>query len=174
MKKTEKSSQTPVEPPRSEATPEPSLDGSSEKTPLETSLNAKLLELTSDLQRTRADFENYRKNVEKDKETLKRLTKFSTIEKILPLLDDLDRAILTYPKELKPLEKNFEKTLKSLNLEKLETKSGTEFNPDFHEAVLFEEREDVGEKEIIVETLRSGYKYEGEILRPAMVKVARS
>ncbi len=174
MKKTEKPSQTPVEPPRSEDTSKPSLDGSSEGTSREASLNAKLLELTADLQRTRADFENYRKNVEKDKETLKKLTKFSTIEKVLPLLDDLDRAILTYPKELNPLEKNFEKTLKSLNLEKLETKSGTEFNPDLHEAVLFEEREDVGEKEIIVETLRSGYKYEGEILRPAMVKVARS
>lgn len=165
MKKTENPSKTPVEPPRSAETPKASSNGSLTESSQESLLN--------DLQRTRADFENYRKNVEKDKENLRKLTKFATIEKILPLLDDLDRAILTYPKELKPLEKNFEKTLKSLNLEKLETKAGTEFNPDFHEAVLFEEREDLGEKEIIVETLRSGYKYDGEILRPAMVKVAR-
>ena len=142
--------------PETASTPEPSLDGS------------KLLELTNDLQRTRADFENYRKNVEKDKENVKKLTKFATVEKFLPLLDDLDRAIATYP-ELKPLEKNFEKSLSSLGLTKIETKKGTEFNPELHEAVM---SEGDGEKEVIAETLRPGYLYEGEVLRAAMVKIA--
>ena len=129
-------------------------------------------ELLNDLQRTRADFENYRKNVEKDKENLKKITKFATIKEFLPLLDDLDRAIVAFPKELSPLEKNFEKSLKNLGLEKIVTKEGTEFNPELHEAVLFDEGE--GEKEVIVETLRSGYVYEGEVLRAAMVKVKRA
>lgn len=127
--------------------------------------------LINDLQRTRADFENYRKNVEKDKENLRKLTKFATIEKVLPLLDDLDRAISSYPKELAPLEKNFEKTLKCLDLEKIDAKEGTEFNPELHEAVLVEESD--GEKEVIKEVLRPGYKYGGEVLRAAMVKVKR-
>lgn len=128
----------------------------------------KFTELINDLQRTRADFENYRKNVEKDRENAKKIAKFATVEKFLPLLDDLDRAILTYP-ELKPLEKNFEKSLKSLGLEKISTNPGTEFNPELHEAVM---SEGDGEKETISETLRPGYLYEGEVLRPAMVKIS--
>lgn len=127
----------------------------------------KIAELTNDLQRTRADFENFRKNVEKDRENAKKLARFATIEKFLPLLDDFDRAISTY-EELKPLEKNFEKVLQSLSLSKIETKPGTEFNPEFHEAVMSEGE---GEKETIESTLRPGYLYEGEVLRAAMVKV---
>jgi molecular chaperone GrpE len=129
--------------------------------------DAKILELTNDLQRTRADFENYRKNVEKDRESAKKLAKYATVQKFLPLLDDLERAIATYP-ELAPLAKNFEKSLSGLGLTKMETKSGTEFNPELHEAVMSEGE---GEKETIAETLRTGYLYEGEVLRPAMVKI---
>ena len=127
----------------------------------------KIQELTNDLQRTRADFENFRKNVEKDRENAKKLASLATVTKFLPLLDDLDRAIRTYG-ELKPLEKNFEKSLKNLGLEKIETGPNTEFNPEFHDAVM---SEGDGEKETIAETLREGYLYDGEVLRPAMVKI---
>lgn len=127
----------------------------------------KITELTNDLQRTRADFENFRKNVEKDRENAKKIATLSTVQKVLLLIDDFGRAIETYP-ELKPLEKNFEKTLKDLGLEKMDTKKGTEFNPELHEAVMSTGE---GEKEVISETLRSGYFYEGEVLRPAMVKI---
>ena len=129
--------------------------------------DAKIIELTNDLQRTRADFENFRKNVEKDRDSARKLAKFATVEKFLPLLDDLERAISTYP-ELNPLAKNFEKSLTSLGLTRIETAPGTEFNPEFHEAVMSEGE---GEKESIAETLRPGYLYEGEVLRPAMVKI---
>ncbi|MBQ1528601.1 nucleotide exchange factor GrpE [Candidatus Saccharibacteria bacterium] len=129
--------------------------------------DAKITELINDLQRTRADFENFRKNVEKDRDNAKKLAKLSTVEKFLPLLDDLNRAIQTYD-ELKPLEKSFEKSLKNLGLEKIDTKQGTEFNPELHDAVM---TEGDGDKEIIAETLRDGYFYEGEVLRPAMVKI---
>lgn len=127
----------------------------------------KITELTNDLQRTRADFENFRKNVEKDRENAKKLATESTILKFLPLLDDLDRAIAVNA-ELKPLAKNFEKSLKSLGLEKIETKPGTEFNPELHDAVM---SEGDGNKETVAATLRPGYFYEGKVLRPAMVKV---
>ena len=105
--------------------------------------------------------------LKKDKENAKKLAENATVLKFLPLLDDLDRAIKTYD-ELKPLEKNFEKTLKTLRLEKIKTERGTEFNPEFHEAVM---SEGDGEKEVISETLRDGYLYAGEVLRPAMVKI---
>lgn len=132
--------------------------------------DAKLLELTNDLQRTRADFENFRKQVELQKENERKSTKFATIYKILPLLDDLDRAINSY-EELKPLEKSLQKTLDGLKLAKIVSDKGTEFNPDLHDAVMVLDGE--GEKEVIAETLRPGYYYEGEVLRPAMVKVDR-
>lgn len=124
-------------------------------------------ELLNDLQRTRADFENYRKQIEFQKENEKKTVKFATIMKILPVLDDFDRAIKTYP-ELNPLAKNLEKTLKDLELSKIPSEEGTEFNPDLHEAVMTEGE---GETEVIAETLRPGYFYEKEVLRPAMVKV---
>ena len=126
-------------------------------------------ELTNDLQRTRADFENFRKQVEVQKENVKKTTQLATVYKMLPLLDDLDRAIGSYT-ELKPLEKSLEKTLKDMNLAKIVSSEGVEFDPDLHDAVMVEGD---GEKEVIGETLRSGYYYEGEVLRPAMVKVKK-
>ncbi len=131
--------------------------------------NKQIEELTADLQRTRADFENFRKQVEVQKENERKTTKFATIYKILPLLDDFSRAINSYT-ELKPLEKSLEKTMKELGLSRIASEDGVDFNPDLHEAVMVEGE---GEKEVTAETLRPGYYYEGEVLRPAMVKVRK-
>ena len=130
-------------------------------------LKQNIQELTDDLKRTRADFENFRKNIDKEKMQVKKFAQFATIEKILPLLDDFERGIATYP-DLKPLEKSFAKTLKELKLEKINSAPGTHFDPNLHEAVM---TEGDGSKEQIAETLRPGYLYEGEVLRAAMVKI---
>lgn len=129
----------------------------------------KIVELTNDLQRTRADFENFRKQVEAQKENERKVTQLATVYKVLPLLDDLDRAIGAYA-ELKPLEKSLSKTLGELQLVKIASEDGVEFNPDLHDAVMVEGD---GEKEVIAETLRPGYYYGEEVLRPAMVKVKK-
>lgn len=128
-----------------------------------------VLELTNDLQRTRADFENYRKQVETQKLAEKKMVELATVYKVLPLIDDIDRAIMSYA-ELKPLEKSLEKTLKELGLGRILSEVDVDFNPDLHEAVMVEGD---GEKEVIAETLRPGYYYNGEVLRPAMVKVKK-
>ena len=125
-------------------------------------------ELLNDLQRTRADFENYRKQIETQKENERKAVKFATVMKILPLVDDIDRAIATYPDVLAPLAKTLEKSLKDLGLSKISSEVDVEFNPDLHEAVMTEGDGDI---QMISETLRPGYMYEGEVLRPAMVKV---
>ncbi len=130
---------------------------------------AKITELTNDLQRTRADFENYRRQVEQRKLQYGNVVKNTTVMKFLPLLDDLDRAIAAN-EALRPLAKNLEKTMNELKLERVESAAGTPFNPDLHEAVMVDGD---GEKELIAETLRAGYRYEGELIRPAMVKVTR-
>lgn len=129
---------------------------------------AKIAELTNDLQRTRADFENFRKQIDVRTAQAADFAKKETVQKFLPLLDDMERAIASVP-DLAPLAKNLEKTISELGLEKINSNAGTEFNPDLHDAVMMEGGD--GDKEIISESLRSGYKYAGDVIRPAMVKV---
>ena len=127
-------------------------------------------ELLADLQRVRADFENYRKQIEAQKMAEKKAARFATVHKMLPLLDDMARAIDSYT-ELKPLEKTLAKVMNELGLERIDSSDGVEFDPELFEAVMVEGD---GEKEVVGETLRPGYRYEGELLRPAMVKVKRT
>ena len=139
---------------------------------IEAELNRKdeaIAELTGDLQRTRADFENFRKQIEVRELAAKKMVRNATVARILPLLDDIDRAVESYV-ELKPLEGTLLKTMKELRLSKIPIKAGAEFNPELSEAVMAEGE---GEKEVIGEVLRPGYLYEGEVLRPAMVKVKK-
>lgn len=133
-------------------------------------VDEKITELTNDLQRTRADFENYRKQVETQKEYERKRGKVGAILKILPLLDNIDRAMVTYPEELAPLKKSLEQTLKEMELEKVPSEEGAEFNPDLFEAVMVEGD---GEKEVVAETLVPGYRFEGDLVRSAMVKVKK-
>lgn len=131
----------------------------------------KIAELTNDLQRTRADFENFRKQVDLQKSQAMSVARYDTVKKFLPLLDDIDRAIAAYPDQLKPLEKNLAKLLQSLSLQKISSEPGVEFNPDYHDAVSVSD--EGGDTEVILETLRPGYLYDGTVLRPAMVKVGK-
>ena len=138
-------------------------------------------ELTLDLQRTRADFENYRKRVEGEKTAARESGQSSAILKLLPVIDNIERAITYMPDDLKDntwaqsvvgLVKNLEKSLESLNLKRIEAKPGTNFNPEVHEAIQFDE-DAAGEKEVIAEELQGGYTLNGRVIRHAMVKVTR-
>lgn len=132
--------------------------------------NAKLEELTADLKRTRADFENFRRQVDTQREAYANSARFATVKKVLPLLDDIDRAIAANPDSLGPLEKNLEKTLREVGLIKIKSEVGDEFSTDLHDAVLVEGE---GDNEVVAEVLRPGYMYDGEVIRPAMVKVSK-
>lgn len=133
---------------------------------------AQIVELTNDLQRTRADFENFRKQVDLQKSQAMAAAKNSTVMKFLPLIDDLSRAITAYPEQLQPLEKSFLKTLQSLGLQPINSAPGTEFNPDYHDAVSIDDND--GAVEVITETLRPGYTYGGVVIRAAMVRVGHA
>jgi molecular chaperone GrpE len=130
----------------------------------------KVAELTADLQRLRADFENYRKQSDLQKQQYANVVKITTISKILPILDDLERAIAAHP-ELAPLTKTLDKALSDLNLQKIPSTPTTPFDPTLHEAIA---SEGDGDTETISTTLRPGYKYETEVIRPALVKVTKS
>ena len=138
-------------------------------------------ELTLDLQRTRADFENYRKRVEAEKQSAHSMGQAKSVMKLLPVIDTIERAIANVPEELADnawakgvagLGKQLDKQLKDIGLEKIDAKPGTLFNPELHQAVQFDEAAD-GEKEVIAEELRAGYTLDGTVIRDAMVKVTR-
>lgn len=144
-------------------------------------LEQQISELTADLQRTRADFENYRKRVELEKTAARSAGQASAILKLLPIIDTIERAIGHVPQDLKDnkwaqgiigLVKNLEKALEDLNLRRIDAKKGTLFNPELHEAIQFDE-DATGETEIIEEELQAGYLLNGKPVRHAMVKVTR-
>lgn len=138
-------------------------------------------ELTLDLQRTRADFENYRKRVDAEKAAAREAGQSSAVLKLLPVIDNIERAIAYTPEDIKDhswvqgvtsLVKNLEKSLESLNLKRIDAAPGTEFNPELHEAIQFDE-DAQGEKEVIAEELQGGYILNGHVIRHAMVKVTK-
>jgi len=140
-----------------------------------------IAELTADLQRTRADFENYRKRVEAEKIGAREAGQAGAILKLLPVVDNIERAAFHIPDNLKDnkwaqgvagLAKNLEKSLEALNLKRIDATAGTEFNPELHEAIQFDETAE-GEKEVIEAELQAGYLLNGIPVRHAMVKVTR-
>jgi len=144
-------------------------------------LEQKLGELTQDLQRTRADFENYRKRSELDKISMYESGQANAILKLLPVIDNIERAIVHIPKELKndvwvqgvaSLIKNLEKSLDNMNLKRIDASPGVTFNPDLHEAIQFDEQAE-GQHEVIAEEMQAGYTLGGRPIRHAMVKVTR-
>lgn len=144
-------------------------------------LEQQVAELTADLQRTRADFENYRKRSEADKAATYQHGQSAAILKLLPVIDNIERAVAYLPKELEDnkwaqgirgLVKNLEKSLEGLNLKRIDAKQGADFNPDLHEAIQFDETAE-GDKEIVAEELQAGYMLSGQPIRPAMVKVTK-
>lgn len=140
-----------------------------------------IAELTADLQRTRADFENYRKRVEVEKVGAREAGQAGAILKLLPVIDNIERAAFHIPDDLKDnkwaqgvagLAKNLEKSLEALNLKRIDATAGTEFNPELHEAIQFDETAE-GEKEVVEAELQAGYLLNGIPVRHAMVKVTR-
>ena len=138
-------------------------------------------ELTQDLQRTRADFENYRKRVESEKESARAMGKTQAVLKLLPVIDNIERAITHTPDDIRDnawvksvanLVKHLEKSLDGLDLKRINAKPGDHFDPLQHEAIQFDEDAE-GEHEVIAEEMQSGYTLGGEVIRPAMVKVTR-
>lgn len=138
-------------------------------------------ELTQDLQRTRADFENYRKRVDQEVEQAKESGRMQSVMKLLPLIDTIERGVSHLPDDLKgnawaegivSMSKNLLRLMAELNIEKIIIKPGeTEFSTDFHEAISMED--EGGDKEIISEELQAGYLMNGQVLRHAMVRVVK-
>lgn len=139
----------------------------------------KIEELTDKLTRQMAEFDNFRKRTEKEKSQMYEIGAKDIIEKILPVVDNFERGIAAVPEEEKsnPFAEGMEKIYKQLmtTLEEIGVKPieavDQEFDPDFHNAVMHVEDEEVGEN-IITEEFQKGYLYRDSVVRHSMVKVA--
>ena len=139
----------------------------------------KIDELTDRLTRQMAEFDNFRKRTEKEKSQMYEIGAKDIIEKILPIVDNFERGLSSMPEDEKatPFAEGMEKIYKQLmtTLEGIGVKPieavGQEFNPDFHNAVMHVEDEELGEN-IIAEEFQKGYMYRDSVVRHSMVKVA--
>lgn len=128
-------------------------------------------------QRLMADFANYKQREEKSKADFKKFASSSLVEKLLPVLDNFDRALKDKDPEdpfVKGVIMTRDELIKILKNEGLEeiASDGEKFDHNLHHAVMTEESETVKE-DYIIETFQKGYRLNGKILRPAMVKVSK-
>jgi molecular chaperone GrpE len=126
-------------------------------------------------QRVQADFENYKKRVQRDQAETAERGATLLVEQLLPVLDTFDLALSSLEEADEKVRKgvelvyaDFVAVLERTGLERIPT-DGHPFDPEVHEAVMHEPG--AGEP-TVVETMRSGYLLKGRVLRPAMVKVA--
>ena len=138
----------------------------------------KIEELTDRLTRQMAEFDNFRKRTDREKSQMYEVGAKDVIEKILPVVDNIERGLeAAAGEEENPFMKGMEQIYKQLmtTLEDIGVKSieavGKEFDPDFHNAVMHVEEEEVGEN-IITEEFQKGYMYRESVVRHSMVKVA--
>lgn len=131
-------------------------------------------------QRTRAEFSNYKKRQEADRVQMMTLANATLLRKLLPVLDDFERAMATLPMNLSQMtwiegisliKYKLDAIIESEGVEPVETE-GQAFDPRYHEAVTYEEAEGYEDGQIIGEVQR-GYILGERVLRPALVRVAK-
>jgi molecular chaperone GrpE len=142
----------------------------------EEELEQHLGELTADLQRVQADFINYRTRSEEDKQRAISAGKAAAILKLLPVIDNIERAVGYIPEELADnqwvkgvasLGKSLDKSLADMGVVRIPA-VGQPFDPNLHEAI---SAEGEGAHEVVTEELRAGYMLDGQVIRHSMVKV---
>jgi molecular chaperone GrpE len=130
-------------------------------------------------QRSRAEFANYKRRTQQEIAESKQRGALEALSKIVPILDDFERALSSVPEELKNhawtngtslILKNMKKVLDEYAVEIIDP-VGQEFDPNFHEALGTEDSSEY-ESGIVTTTLQKGYKSGDKVLRPALVKVA--
>jgi molecular chaperone GrpE len=133
-------------------------------------------EYLTSLRYLQADFENYRKRVDREIRELEEFSTLGLVRKLIPVLDDLDLAVETAGRAedkgilegVKMVQKSLNTALESEGLHKIKA-VGEPFNPSTHEAVDKVQGKDASDK--VIEEMRKGYTFKGKVLRPSAVKV---
>ena len=138
-----------------------------------------IADLTDKLTRHMAEFDNYRKRTEKEKSAMYEIGAKDVVEKILPIVDNFERGLQSVPEEKKDdpfvdgmdkIYKQMMSTLEGIGVKPIEA-VGQEFDPNFHNAVMHVEDEELGEN-VVAEEFQKGYMYRDSVVRHSMVKVA--
>lgn len=139
---------------------------------------AKLAETVDGWQRSAAEFQNYKKRIERERESEKAWMKGDIVKKILPVLDDLERALHNRPSDTGPwvggielIHKKLQALLESEGIKRIEA-VGAEFDPNFHEAISHEPNDQVTSGHVIA-VVQNGYMLGERVIRPALVRVAQ-
>ena len=141
----------------------------------------KIKELEEGWKRTQADFDNYRKRIESERQGWSAQVQLELIEKLLPILDNFELAIAHVPQQEKSsnwivgilhIQKQFENMLRDIGVEKIEIKIGDEFNPNLHEAIAAQPSPNLKHNQIS-KIVATGYRQEDKIIRPVKVEVAQ-
>lgn len=138
---------------------------------------SKLAESVEGWQRSQADFQNYKKRVERDNEMMYASMKSDIVKKMLPVLDDLERALQNRPTDdawasgIELIARKLQNILDVEGVKRIEA-AGAEFDPRFHEAISHEHNEDF-ESGHVIEVVQNGYMLGERVIRPALVRVAQ-
>lgn len=133
------------------------------------------------LLRAQADFSNYKRRSEQEREGQAKFASLVLITELLPILDNFDRALATMPDEVRSLpwtdglllvDRQLRATLDKQGLKPIEA-VGNKFDPTLHEAIIHEESADHADDEVIAE-LQRGYMLHDRVVRPTLVKVAKN
>lgn len=138
---------------------------------------AKASEFRDSWARSQAEFQNYKKRIERDNELTYAGMKGDIIKKVLPALDDLERALQNRPEDdawangIELIARKLQNILESEGVKRIEA-NGAAFDPTFHEAITHEPSEHV-ESEHVIEVVQNGYMLGERVIRPALVRVAQ-
>lgn len=146
----------------------------------EDALKARIEELEDKVVRQMAEFENYRKRTEKEKTAMFEVGAKSVVEKILPVVDNFERGLAAIPENEKAspfadgmnmIYKQLMTELEGIGVKPIEA-VGTEFDPDFHNAVMQVENDEL-ESGTVAQELQKGYMYRETVVRHSMVAVVQ-
>jgi len=138
---------------------------------------AKASEYKDSWARSQAEFQNYRKRIERDNELTYASMKGDIIKKVLPALDDLERALQNRPADdawasgIELIARKFQNILENEGVKRIEAQ-GAAFDPNFHEAISHEPSEEV-ESGHVIGVVQNGYMLGERVIRPALVRVAQ-
>lgn len=138
---------------------------------------AKASEYKDSWMRSQAEFQNYKKRLERDNDLMRAHMKADIIKKILPVLDDLERALQNRSSDdlwaggIELIARKFQGILDGEGIKRIEAE-GREFDPNFHEAISNELNDEV-ESGHVIAVVQNGYMLGERVIRPALVRVAQ-
>ena len=140
-------------------------------------MQSKAAENLDGWQRAVAEFQNYKKRIDRDRESDKAIMKGDLIKRFLPVLDDLERALQnrgednSWAEGIELIKRKLQSILEAEGLKRIDAE-GAVFDPNFHEAISFEPADGV-ESGRVIGVVQNGYMLGDYVVRPAMVRVAR-